>query len=219
MEEWQQLKHTWLFEIHLALVSDTIDADNLQNSLIMTLRTIFGPSPLVKVRSPSSRPIRTSASNACAYPNLWVGNLAPSAHILTSATWSSVSNADRSLLPSRHTPRWDSQLGQPGRLRARHKQSPMDWTVVVVLFVVESHVRNNCTGRISPSSMSTAGASKLRFPTTTRVCLLSVQLSGGFRSSQTFLTISAGKLNHRAKHVLFCCHCLHPTEARLLLSA
>lgn len=57
----------------------------------MTLRTTFGPSPLVNVRAPSSRPILTSASKAWLYPNLEAGALASSAHILTKATWTLVS--------------------------------------------------------------------------------------------------------------------------------
>ena len=82
------VQRTLLFEKRLHHVSEIESRSTpTKDLLMMILRTMFGPRPLVKVRTPSSRPILSIASKAWLYPNLWPGAFAPSAHILTRPTY------------------------------------------------------------------------------------------------------------------------------------
>jgi hypothetical protein len=56
-------------------------------TFIKTLLTIFGPNPFVKLLIPSSFPILIKPLMAFGYRYLWVGVLAPSAHIRTNTTF------------------------------------------------------------------------------------------------------------------------------------
>lgn len=132
---------------------------------MMMLRTTFGPNPRVKVRIPSSRPILTRASNACAYPNLCAGGRAPSAHIRTRATCAGCQRYANPQSSLDNQPQWGFPRDQPGHLLLLRMQFLLDWTVVVVLFFVGLRLQSDCTARTLQSSTSTVAASKRIYPT------------------------------------------------------